>query len=75
MRGERAVHIRGGVNFYLTSVDVLHSWALPRLSFKVDAIPGRLRSRSLFVPRGRFFGFCSELCKFYKAQECKFLPN
>jgi len=31
-------HIRA----LITSADVLHSWALPSLGLKIDAIPGRL---------------------------------
>ena len=43
--------------------DVLHSWAVPRLRVKVDAIPGRisqLRFNSLLT--GMFYGQCSEIC-------------
>ena len=47
----------------ITSVDVLHSWAVPSLGIKVDACPGRLNLVSLFIKRfGLFFGQCSEIC-------------
>ncbi len=49
--------------FMITSADVLHSWTVPSLGVKVDAIPGRLNYISV-VPSysGVFFGQCSELC-------------
>jgi len=47
----------------VTSEDVIHSWALPQLGVKVDAIPGRVQSISLKAERtGVFYGQCSELC-------------
>jgi len=51
------------INLLITSQDVLHSWAVPSLGIKMDAIPGRLNQVSLFINReGAFFGQCSELC-------------
>ena len=51
------------VRLLITSADVLHSFAVPALGIKVDAIPGRLSSFMVFVDRpGVFFGQCSELC-------------
>lgn len=47
----------------ITSSDVIHSWAVPRLGVKVDAVPGRLNQLRFFVNRpGIFFGQCSEIC-------------
>lgn len=47
----------------ITSADVLHSWAVPSLGIKCDAVPGRLNQVSLFIKReGVFYGQCSELC-------------
>nr|NP_689368.1 cytochrome c oxidase subunit 2 [Chaetosphaeridium globosum]AAM96602.1 cytochrome c oxidase subunit 2 [Chaetosphaeridium globosum] len=47
----------------ITSADVLHSWAVPSLGVKCDAIPGRLNQASLFIQReGVYYGQCSELC-------------
>lgn len=47
----------------ITSVDVLHSWAVPSFGIKVDACPGRLNQANLFIKRfGFFFGQCSEIC-------------
>lgn len=47
----------------ITSTDVIHSFALPSIGLKVDAIPGRINQ--LFVEPslvGQFFGQCSEIC-------------
>lgn len=47
----------------VTSVDVIHSWALPSIGVKIDAIPGRLNQVYLFaIRRGVYFGQCSEIC-------------
>lgn len=48
----------------LTSAgDVIHSFAVPSLGVKLDAIPGRLNQTMLFIKRqGVFYGQCSELC-------------
>ena len=48
----------------LTSAgDVIHSFAIPSLGIKLDAIPGRLNQTMLFIKRqGVFYGQCSELC-------------
>nr|AUG32889.1 cytochrome c oxidase subunit II [Birmella discoidalisa] len=47
----------------VTSTDVIHSWTIPSLGKKIDAIPGRLNQISLLINRpGLFFGQCSEIC-------------
>nr|YP_009459950.1 cytochrome c oxidase subunit II [Vipera berus]YP_010263858.1 cytochrome c oxidase subunit II [Echis carinatus]YP_010263871.1 cytochrome c oxidase subunit II [Echis coloratus]YP_010384460.1 cytochrome c oxidase subunit II [Echis omanensis]AUT77194.1 cytochrome c oxidase subunit II [Vipera berus]QHI42772.1 cytochrome c oxidase subunit II [Vipera berus]QHI42823.1 cytochrome c oxidase subunit II [Vipera berus]UGW52619.1 cytochrome c oxidase subunit II [Echis carinatus]UGW52632.1 cytochrome c len=47
----------------VTAEDVLHSWAIPSLGVKVDAVPGRLNQVPLATSRtGIFFGQCSEIC-------------
>jgi heme/copper-type cytochrome/quinol oxidase subunit 2 len=47
----------------VTSVDVLHAFAVPQLGFKVDAVPGRLNQILLYINRvGVYYGQCSELC-------------
>lgn len=49
--------------FLITSADVLHSWTVPTLGIKVDAMPGRLNyltSKSMFS--GVYYGQCSEIC-------------
>lgn len=47
----------------ISSTDVIHSFAVPSLGLKVDAIPGRINQ--LYVNPfliGKFFGQCSEIC-------------
>ena len=47
----------------VSSSDVLHSWAVPSLGLKVDAVPGRLNQLSTYLERpGLFYGQCSEIC-------------
>nr|YP_010429271.1 cytochrome c oxidase subunit II [Cucumaria frondosa]YP_025925.1 cytochrome c oxidase subunit II [Cucumaria miniata]AAR02387.1 cytochrome c oxidase subunit II [Cucumaria miniata]USQ67437.1 cytochrome c oxidase subunit 2 [Cucumaria frondosa] len=47
----------------ITSSDVIHSWAVPSLGIKMDAIPGRLNQTSFLINRtGLFYGQCSEIC-------------
>jgi len=55
--------INTSIRFIVTANDVLHSFAIPSFGVKVDAIPGRLNSKSVLINRpGFFFGQCSELC-------------
>ncbi|WP_235917777.1 cytochrome c oxidase subunit II [Croceibacterium xixiisoli] len=43
--------------------DVIHSFAVPSLWFKLDAVPGRINERELFISEpGIYYGQCSELC-------------
>jgi heme/copper-type cytochrome/quinol oxidase subunit 2 len=47
----------------VTSQDVIHSWTIPQLGIKYDAVPGRLISFILHSNElGVFYGQCSELC-------------
>lgn len=51
------------IRMIITAADVIHSWAVPSLGVKCDAIPGRLNSVPVFIKReGVFYGQCSELC-------------
>ena len=51
------------VRVLTTAADVIHSWAVPSLGVKCDAIPGRLNQTSVFIQReGVYYGQCSELC-------------
>ena len=55
--------IQTHVRVLVTAADVLHSWALPSLGVKCDAVPGRLNQTSIFLQRpGVFYGQCSEIC-------------
>ena len=43
--------------------DVIHSFAMPSLWIKIDAVPGRLNERFFRIEQpGVYFGQCSELC-------------
>nr|AYN73566.1 cytochrome c oxidase subunit II [Pharomachrus auriceps] len=51
------------IRIIVTADDVLHSWAIPTLGVKTDAIPGRLNQTSFITTRpGVFYGQCSEIC-------------
>lgn len=51
------------LRFIVTSVDVLHSFALPSVGIKVDAVTGRLNMVSALIAKdGLITGQCSELC-------------
>jgi RNA-directed DNA polymerase len=51
------------IRFVITAADVLHDWAMPSLSLKVDACPGRLNQASVIIERpALLFGQCSEIC-------------
>lgn len=47
----------------ITASDVIHSFAVPSLGIKLDAIPGRINVAYVEILRtGVYFGQCSELC-------------
>ena len=51
------------VRLLVTAADVLHSWTVPRIGVKADAIPGRLNQLNILFNRpGLFYGQCSEIC-------------
>lgn len=51
------------VNFHVRSDDVIHSFWVPRLGGKIDAIPGKLnRLRLQASQTGTFAGQCAEYC-------------
>nr|AIA77323.1 cytochrome c oxidase subunit II [Trichonephila clavata] len=51
------------IRMIVSSSDVIHSWTIPSLGVKVDAIPGRLNQLSFLFNRvGMFVGQCSEIC-------------
>ena len=46
-----------------TGADVIHSWALPQMGVKMDAVPGRLNHTWFKATQtGTYYGECSELC-------------
>nr|YP_009145202.1 cytochrome c oxidase subunit II [Tetraogallus himalayensis]AKJ86834.1 cytochrome c oxidase subunit II [Tetraogallus himalayensis]AUX81079.1 cytochrome c oxidase subunit II [Tetraogallus himalayensis]QXU60375.1 cytochrome c oxidase subunit II [Tetraogallus altaicus] len=57
------VPMESPIRMIITADDVLHSWAVPTLGVKTDAIPGRLNQTSFITTRpGVFYGQCSEIC-------------
>nr|YP_009502919.1 cytochrome c oxidase subunit II [Spongiocaris panglao]AXG21496.1 cytochrome c oxidase subunit II [Spongiocaris panglao] len=51
------------IRILISAADVIHSWTIPSLGVKADAIPGRLNQISFLINRaGLFFGQCSEIC-------------
>nr|QXJ42338.1 cytochrome c oxidase subunit II [Sepiadarium kochi] len=47
----------------VSSADVIHSWTVPSMGVKVDAVPGRLNQLMLYPNRpGIYYGQCSEIC-------------
>lgn len=51
------------IRLLMTAGDVIHSWAVPSLGIKTDAIPGRLNESWVRIDReGVYYGQCSEIC-------------
>jgi cytochrome c oxidase subunit 2 len=51
------------IRLQITAADVIHSFAVPSLWFKLDAVPGRINEKVLVVEKpGVYYGQCSELC-------------
>jgi cytochrome c oxidase subunit 2 len=67
------------IRLSISASDVIHSWALPAFSIKMDAVPGRLNQSWFKVDEpGVFFGQCSELCgrrHAYMPIEVRVLPQ
>jgi cytochrome c oxidase subunit 2 len=60
---ELVVPVNTNVRFYVTSVDVMHSWAVPAFGVKNDAIIGRLNQGWFNVRQeGLYYGQCSQIC-------------
>ncbi len=51
------------IQILITAGDVLHSWAIPSMGIKTDAVPGRLNETWVNVKEpGVYRGQCSEIC-------------
>nr|UOF70389.1 cytochrome c oxidase subunit II [Tropostreptus sigmatospinus] len=51
------------IRMLITAADVLHSWTIPALGIKADAVPSRLNQVSFLITRpGLWYGQCSEIC-------------
>jgi len=54
---------RAPVRILVTAADVLHSWTVPAMGVKADAVPGRINQLTWFCDRpGLFHGQCREIC-------------
>nr|YP_009348530.1 cytochrome c oxidase subunit II [Enteromius pobeguini]BAW87823.1 cytochrome c oxidase subunit II [Enteromius pobeguini] len=57
------VPMESPIRMLVSAEDVLHSWAVPSLGMKMDAVPGRLNQIAFIASRsGVFYGQCSEIC-------------
>lgn len=57
------VPVESPVRVLVTAEDVLHSWAVPSLGVKMDAVPGRLNQTAFLTSHsGVYYGQCSEIC-------------
>lgn len=55
--------INNQIRIIVSATDVIHSWTVPALGVKIDAVPGRLNQISFIANRpGIFYGQCSEIC-------------
>lgn len=55
--------IKSNIRVLVTSYDVIHSWAVPRLGIKIDGTPGRINQGIINIKRpGLIYGQCSEIC-------------
>nr|YP_007025115.1 cytochrome c oxidase subunit II [Crotaphatrema lamottei]AEK26859.1 cytochrome c oxidase subunit II [Crotaphatrema lamottei] len=51
------------IRMLISAEDVFHSWTVPSLGVKTDAIPGRMNQTTFISTRpGVFYGQCSEIC-------------
>nr|YP_009316491.1 cytochrome c oxidase subunit II [Gymnocypris potanini]AOV83535.1 cytochrome c oxidase subunit II [Gymnocypris potanini] len=51
------------IRVLVSAEDVLHSWTVPSLGVKMDAVPGRLNQTAFIASHpGVFYGQCSEIC-------------
>lgn len=57
------IPLESPIRILVAAEDVLHSWAVPTLGVKIDAVPGRLNQTAFVASRaGIFYGQCSEIC-------------
>nr|YP_009236590.1 cytochrome c oxidase subunit II [Nebrius ferrugineus]AMJ16526.1 cytochrome c oxidase subunit II [Nebrius ferrugineus] len=57
------VPMESPIRVLVSAEDVLHSWTVPALGVKMDAVPGRLNQTAFIISRpGVYYGQCSEIC-------------
>ncbi len=60
------VPVETNIRLLTTASDVIHSWAMPALGVKLDAVPGHVNEVWFRVDEpGIYYGQCSELCGAY----------
>lgn len=62
---ENIMHVPAGtpIDIMISSEDVIHSFWVPKLAGKMDAVPGRVnRLRIQASEPGRYLGMCTEFC-------------
>ena len=65
LRTVNVLHVPAGapVHLRIMSADVIHSFWVPRVSGKLDAVPGRVNQLRLVVDEpGEYVGVCAEYC-------------
>ena len=67
------------VKAHITGCDVIHSWTIPAIGVRIDAVPGKVYSVKIpFKHYGIFVGQCSEVCGLrhaYMPISVAFLPS
>nr|APX40865.1 cytochrome c oxidase subunit 2 [Phyllotreta foudrasi] len=57
------IPFKSNIRMMVTAADVIHSWTIPSIGVKIDALPGRLNQINFYTNQpGLFFGQCSEIC-------------
>nr|YP_009378936.1 cytochrome c oxidase subunit II [Acrossocheilus spinifer]ARI43791.1 cytochrome c oxidase subunit II [Acrossocheilus spinifer] len=57
------IPVESPIRILVSAEDVLHSWAVPSMGVKMDAVPGRLNQTAILASRpGAYYGQCSEIC-------------
>ncbi len=57
------VPVKEKIRFLITANDVVHSWWVPELGIKQDAIPGYINDAWAYIEKpGTYRGQCAELC-------------
>jgi cytochrome c oxidase subunit 2 len=65
------VPVNTKIRFVITGADVIHSWWVPQLGWKMDAIPGIANAAWTNIKEpGLYRGQCAELC----GQDHGFMP-
>lgn len=65
------VPIDTNIQVLVTSSDVIHSWSVPALGVKLDAVPGRTNETWMRITKtGTYYGQCDQLC----GQNHSFMP-